>query len=125
MYIYIFITTFIAVINIKQGLLITVFMNWKRKTDKAILIELGNRIREKRIQKRFKQSDLAQRAGLSVYTLQKMEHGKSYNVTTLIQVLRALNELDQLDHFLPQVEISPIDLLNSNDKTTLRVRNPK
>ena len=88
-------------------------------------MELGKRIREKRIQKRFKQSALAQRAGISIYTLQKMEYGKSYNVSTLIQVLRALNELDQLDHFLPRVEISPIDLLNSNDKTTLRVRNPK
>jgi transcriptional regulator with XRE-family HTH domain len=100
-------------------------MNWKRKTDREILIELGKRIREKRIQKRFKQSELARRAGISIYTLQKMEYGNSYNVSTLIQVLRALNELDQLDNFLPKVEISPIDILTSKDKTTLRVRNPK
>lgn len=100
-------------------------MNWKRKTDKAILVELGNRIRHKRIQKRFKQSDLALRAGISDYTLQKMEQGKSYNISTLIQVLRALNELDQLEHFLPPVEISPIDLLTSDKKTINRVRNPK
>ena len=100
-------------------------MNWKRKTDRAIIIELGNRIRGKRIQKRFRQSDLAQRAGINVYTLQKMEHGKSFTISTLIQVLRALNELDQLDHFLSRVEISPIDLLASKDKTTLRVRNKK
>ena len=100
-------------------------MNWKRASDKAILIELGNRIRLKRIQKRFKQSDLAHRAGISVYTLQKMEHGKSFNVSTLIQVLRALKELDQLDHFLPPVEISPIDLLYAKDEITQRVRNPK
>jgi transcriptional regulator with XRE-family HTH domain len=90
-------------------------MNWKRASDKAILMELGKRIRQKRIQKRFKQSDLATRAGINVYTLQKMEHGQSFNVTTLIQVLRALKELDQLDHFLPPVEISPIDLLNTKD----------
>ena len=101
------------------------FMNWKRASDKAILMELGNRIRQKRIQKRFKQSDLASRAGINVYTLQKMEHGQSFNVSTLIQVLRALNELEQLDQFLPPVEISPIDLLNTKDKTTQRVRNPK
>ena len=100
-------------------------MNWKRKTDKVILKELGNRIRHKRIQKRFTQSDLAQRAGIHVYTLQKMEQGQSYNVSTLIQVLRALNELDQLEHFLPPVEISPIDLLKSEDKTIRRVRKPK
>ncbi len=100
-------------------------MNWKRASDKAILMELGNRIRQKRIQKRFKQSDLASRAGINVYTLQKMEHGQSFNVSTLIQVLRALNELEQLDQFLPPVEISPIDLLNTKDKTTQRVRNPK
>jgi len=98
-------------------------MNWKRKTDKAILVELGNRIRQKRIQNRFKQSDLAQRAGISVYTLQKMEHGQSYNVTTLIQVLRALNQLEQMELFLPPIEISPIELLNSKEKTRRRVRN--
>ena len=99
-------------------------MNWKRKTDRDILIELGKRIREKRIRKRFKQSELARRAGISIYTLQKMEYGNSYNVSTLIQVLRALNELDQLDNFLPEVEISPIDILTSKDKTRQRVRNP-
>ncbi len=102
---------------------IQILMNWKRKTDKAILMEFEKRIRQKRIQKRFRQSDLAQRAGISVYTLQKMEYGQSYNVSTLIQVLRALNELDQLEHFLPPVEISPIELLTSNEKTRQRVRN--
>ncbi len=100
-------------------------MNWKRKTDQEILIELAKRIREKRIQKRFKQSDLAQRAGISIYTLQKMEQGKSFNVSTLIHVLRALNELAQLDNFLPKVDISPIDMLTSKDKTIQRVRNSK
>ena len=100
-------------------------MNWKRKTDKAILLELGNRIRYKRIQKRFTQSDLAQRAGIHVYTLQKMEQGQSYSISTLIHVMRALNELDQLEHFLPPVEISPIAMLKSEEKPKKRVRKPK
>ena len=100
-------------------------MNWKRKTDQAILMELAKRIRHKRIQKRFTQTDLAERAGSNVYTLQKMEQGLSYNVSTLIQVLRALNELDQLEHFLPPVEISPLDMLNSDDKISKRVRKSK
>ena len=99
-------------------------MNWKRKTDKEILLELGMRIRGKRIQKRFKQSALAHRAGISMYTLRKMEHGHSCNISTFIQVMRALNELDQLDNFLPEVEFSPIDMLASKDKTRKRVRLP-
>jgi transcriptional regulator with XRE-family HTH domain len=99
-------------------------MNWKRKTDKEILLELGKRIRAKRIQKRFKQSVLAHHAGISLYTLRKMEHGQSFNVSTLIQVLRALNELDHLESFLPEVGISPIDMLGLKDKTRKRVRNP-
>ena len=98
-------------------------MNWKRKTDKEILLELGERIRAKRIQKRYKQSVLAHRAGISLYTLRKMEHGQSFNVSTLIQVLRALNELDQLESFLPEIGISPIDKLDSKNKTRTRVRN--
>ena len=100
-------------------------MHWKRKTDKSIIMELGKRIRHKRIQKRYTQAELAERAGISMYTLQKMEQGLSYNVSTLIQVLRALNELDQLEHILPPVEISPLDLLGSDDKISRRVRKPK
>lgn len=88
-------------------------------------MELGKRIRYKRIQKRFTQADLAERAGISIYTLQKMEMGLSYNVSTLIQVLRALNELDQMEHFLPPVEISPLNMLDSDDKISKRVRKPK
>lgn len=99
-------------------------MNWKRKTDKEILLELGERIRAKRIQKRYKQSVLAHRSGISLYTLRKMEHGQSFNISTLIQVLRALNELEQLESFLPEIGISPIDMLDSKDKTRKRVRNP-
>lgn len=98
-------------------------MNWRRKTDKEILLELGERIRLKRIQKRYKQSSLAHRAGISLYTLRKMEHGQSFNVSTLIQVLRALNELDQLENFLPETGISPIAMLDSKEKTRKRVRN--
>ena len=100
-------------------------MNWKRKTDKDILQELGNRLRGRRIQKRFKQSDLAHRAGISLYTLRKMEQGQSFNVSTLIQVLRALNDLEQLESFLPEVKISPIDMLSSENTTRKRVRNSK
>ena len=100
-------------------------MNWKRKTNAEILNELGERIRGKRIQKRFKQSELAHCAGISVYTLQKIEYGKPCQLLTLIQVLRAMNELDQLDRFLPEVEISPIDMLDSQDKIRKRVRHPK
>ena len=88
-------------------------------------MELGKRIRHKRIQKRFTQADLAGRAGISIYTLQKMEQGLSYNVSTLIQVLRALNELDQMEHFLPPVAISPLDMLDSDDNISKRVRKPK
>jgi len=84
---------------------------------------LGTRIREKRMQKRFKQSDLAERAGISIYTLRKMEQGKSFHVSTLIQVLRALNELEHLEHFLPEVGLSPIDMLETKHKTRKRIRN--
>jgi transcriptional regulator with XRE-family HTH domain len=100
-------------------------MNWNRKTDKDILVELGRRLKEKRIIKRFKQKELAQRAGITVYTLQKMEYGQSYTISTLLQVLRALNGLDGLENFIPENEISPMTLLKTKAKTIQRVRNPK
>jgi transcriptional regulator with XRE-family HTH domain len=100
-------------------------MNWKRKTDAQILQELGIRLKEKRQQKRYTQGDLAQKAGISTNTLQKIEYGQNPTMASFIQVLRALDEMDHLEQFLPPVQISPMDMLLNEEKTVYRIRKPK
>ncbi len=99
-------------------------MNWKRSSDAQALNELGHRLKAERLRKKYTQQELASKAGITTYTLQKMEAGHSSSMKTLIRVLRAMNEIEQLEHLLPRVEISPLKLLE-DEKRPQRIRRPK
>ncbi len=100
-------------------------MTWRRKTDQAILREIGERIKEARLQQNYTQAQLAEKAGLGRRTLQMFESGEGGNFTTLIQLIRALGQIDQLAKLLePQNQISPLEMLKE-EKPKQRVRNKK
>ena len=69
--------------------------------DHAISSELGNHLRSLRLQYNFTQEQLAEKAGLSRSAISEMENGKTAtSLITIIQVLRALQQLHLLDHLL-------------------------
>jgi transcriptional regulator with XRE-family HTH domain len=80
-------------------------------TDPEILTELGARVRAYRLQQNLPIKGLAERAGVTPLTLQKLERGNNFRMDTLVRVLRALGRLEQLDAFLPEPSISPLALL--------------
>jgi hypothetical protein len=43
-------------------------------------------------------------------TLQRLETGKNAKLTTVIQVLRAMNRLGDLDNIIPDAEVSPFEI---------------
>ena len=77
-------------------------------SDKAILVEIGTRLKSKRLRKDFSQQELADRAGLSRNTISDMERGGSATFQNFIRTLRALDVLDELDNFLPEPGIQRI-----------------
>lgn len=89
----------------------------------AILQELGSRIERLRLQRNQTLADLAEAAGVGPATLQRLETGKNANLKTLIQVLRALNHLGDLDNIIPDVEVSPFEI--SGTRKTPRKRASK
>ena len=95
-------------------------MNWKRMTDRAIVKEIGNRIKKQRLLKNYSQNELAERAGISISTLQKLEYGTPSSIKTLIQVLRALKEIEHLNNFIPEPGPSPIELQKLKGKIRKR-----
>jgi transcriptional regulator with XRE-family HTH domain len=96
---------------------------WRRKTDRAIILELGERVKQYRINAKYTQAQLAEKAGVDRRTLQKLEYGENPNMLTFIQILRALGELDQLAPLLEQVEqISPLKLLEEEKSKYKRKR---
>lgn len=85
-------------------------------SDKEILRELGQRVRQRRLNMNMTQEQLAEQAGLHVQTIKKFEAGKSPTLLTFIQVLRAFGDLQYLDQFMPPPGISPVDLLKLRGK---------
>ena len=79
-------------------------------SDRAILREIGRRLRRRRLDRNLTQQVLADMAGLSRTTVSDLERGAPAGMLTLVQVLRALGGLEELDAFLPEPGLSPLEL---------------
>ncbi len=90
--------------------------------DKGILKEIARRIRRRRLNMNMPQKELADRAGLSRTAISNIERGMPFGVITLIQVLRALDALEDLDVFLPDPGISPLQLARMKGRERRRAR---
>ena len=81
--------------------------------------QIGSKLKELRIEKNMKQKELADAAGVSVFTISSVENGKTTSLLTVIQLLRALEHLDYLDSFFQEESISPVayaNLMKKNKK---------
>ena len=79
------------------------------KTSSAIAAELGERLKQARLNLDMTQQDLSDKSGISVKLVQGAEKGK-VQLVTLIALLQGLDLAGQLELFLPQQPISPIQL---------------
>ena len=91
-------------------------------SDAAIIAALGKFIKQKRLQENKTQAQLAKEAGLNRSTLVQIENGESITLTSLIQILRVLNQLHLLDAFTIEEKISPMDYVKMKEKKRLRAR---
>ncbi len=83
--------------------------NWYSMSDPAIVTELGSYLRQIRLQQNLTQQQLAEKAGLSRSAISEMENGKTAtSLLTIIQVLRALQQLHLLDSWKVAGQISPL-----------------
>ena len=85
-------------------------MDLYAQSDKSLLRDLGRRLREARLRRNLSQQQLAERAGLNRNTISEYERGASTSTLTLVQVLRALELLDELAAFIPDPGPSPLEL---------------
>ena len=89
------------------------------ESDQQIARQLGQRIRALRLRKNMTQQQLADASALSLNSIKALEAGKS-KLSTLIAVLRELDALDALDNFIPEINISPIQLAKRKGKIRQR-----
>lgn len=82
--------------------------DWVQMTDLAIVAQIGRFIKHTRLSKNKTQGQLATASGLNRWTISQIENGESVTLTSLIQLLRALDVLYVLDHFEVNETISPL-----------------
>ena len=89
-------------------------------TDDAILAEIGNRIARYRINQQVTQADLAEQAGVSKRTVERVEAGASVQFSTVNRILRALDLLPGLERMISEPPVRPMDLLKHKGKVRQR-----
>ena len=95
-------------------------MNFDAMSDKAILAELGERLSRRRLNRNMTQEELAVASGVARRLVQRLEGGRGCSLENLMRILRALGMLGQLDAFLPEAEISPLQMAKTRGRERLR-----
>jgi transcriptional regulator with XRE-family HTH domain len=98
------------------------YVNYIAMTDAALLQHIGTFVRNKRIEQRRTQEDLATASGISRSTLSLLERGEPVMLPTLIQVLRMLDQLHILDAFAVSDRVSPLVLAKLEREKPKRIR---
>lgn len=88
-------------------------------TPLALAEEIGERLKQARLNRDLTQSDVAELAGVARKTVLNAEKGK-VQLERLMAILIALDLTDQLDLFLPKQEISPLQLAKLQGKKRQR-----
>ncbi len=101
------------------------YNNWIAMSDKALLKHIGDFVKHHRMEQNKTQETLATEAGISRSTLSLLERGESVTTTTLIQVLRVLDQLQVMNAFRVEKQISPILLAKMEQEKRQRVREKK
>lgn len=98
------------------------FKEWTSMNDKALAEYIGSFVRHHRMELNKTQDELATAAGISRSTLSLLERGETVTVTTLIQVLRVLDQLSVLNAFEVIETPSPLALAKLQKKKRQRAR---
>jgi len=99
-------------------------MSFKNMSDEQIIKEIANSIEKKRLQKKIKASELAKIGGFNAQTYSNFINKHSdIKLSTLIQIIKALGELDKLESLFNTREV--FNPLTNSTKTIKRVRTTK
>ena len=83
---------------------------WHAMNDPALLEMLGKYIQQVRLQQNKTQQQIAAAAGLNRATVVQIEKGAGGTMISFVQILRALEQLQILEHFEVKPQISPLQL---------------
>jgi transcriptional regulator with XRE-family HTH domain len=89
-------------------------------SDEALLRNLGIQVRQMRLNRNLTQKQLSELSGISRSAIGDLENKGTGSMSSFISVLRALEKLEILNHFISEAEISPIQIAKLRGKTRKR-----
>jgi transcriptional regulator with XRE-family HTH domain len=95
-------------------------------SDESVLRELGARLTRARLERNLTQAALAEQAGVSKRTLERLESGEvAVQLSGFVRVCRALGLVERFDTFIPAALPSPIAQLKLQGKKRTRASGKK
>lgn len=91
----------------------------ENETPRAIAHELGQRIKQARLNKDLTQAAVAEKSGLERRAVINAENGKT-TLENFVMIMDAIGLIGQLDSFLPSQPVSPLQLLKLRGKMRQR-----
>lgn len=86
------------------------------ENNETIMKELGKRMQGVRISMNIKQSEMAEESGVSLRTICRMEQGESVSVESVLNVLRVLKVLPNLDLLIQEQTLMPTEIVDYGKK---------
>jgi transcriptional regulator with XRE-family HTH domain len=98
----------------------------KQATDDTVLAELGGRLARIRLERNLTQGQLAEQAGVSKRTVERLESGAvATQLSGFIRVCRVLGMLERLDTLVPEPVPSPVAQLKMRGRQRQRASTTK
>lgn len=95
-------------------------------TDQAVLQELGGRLTRARIERNLTQAALAEQAGVSKRTVERLESGEvATQLSGFLRVCRVLGLLERFELLLPEPVASPMAQLKQAGRKRQRATGKK
>jgi putative transcriptional regulator len=94
-------------------------MSFKAKSPAAITAELGERLKQARLNNNLTQAEVAETVGVSRKTVVNAEQGQA-KLEVFVAIMVGLNLTEQLDLFLPKPQTSPLQLIKLQGKKRQR-----
>lgn len=90
-------------------------------TDEAVLQELGGRLTQSRIERNLTQAALAEQAGVSKRTVERLESGEvATQLSGFLRVCRVLGLLERFEMLLPEPTPGPMAQLQQQGRKRQR-----
>ncbi|MEX2485356.1 MAG: helix-turn-helix transcriptional regulator [Brumimicrobium sp.] len=87
-----------------------------KKLDGEIMIEVGEKLKQLRLNKNYTQKELAATVGVNRRLIGEIEAGKGTSLLVFIKILKVFNKTDKLLEILESSSISPREMYKKENK---------